>query len=210
MPIGALSNSFHGRSRISHELPFRQRRQLAGRLMMRPSTTTVSRFSGSADPTSRCVGSTKLPMFSASVVTVMMSARLPGVRDPTLSSMPIERAPSIVPSSSTRRAVSLNSLNVRAFSASRTLRVLRKNGRRRALSSSHNQSIAPVKEVSCVRCWRVYSTGRDPDKAIVQQWETDRHRRTGRLRTWEIPRRGNLKPIVPLIRKNIRCWWTPS
>jgi hypothetical protein len=37
--------------------------------------------------------------------------------------MPSERAPSIVASSSTRLAVSLNSLKVRAFSASRTLRI---------------------------------------------------------------------------------------
>jgi hypothetical protein len=31
-PVGALSNSFHGRSRVSHDLPFRQGRQLAGPL----------------------------------------------------------------------------------------------------------------------------------------------------------------------------------
>ena len=31
-PVGAPSNSFHGRSRVGHDLPFRQRRQLAGPL----------------------------------------------------------------------------------------------------------------------------------------------------------------------------------
>jgi hypothetical protein len=31
-PVGTLSNSFHGRSRVSHDLRFRQGRQLAGAL----------------------------------------------------------------------------------------------------------------------------------------------------------------------------------
>jgi len=45
-----------------------------------------------------------------------MSARFPGLSEPTLFAMPIERAPSIVASSSTRRAVSLNSLSLFPFS----------------------------------------------------------------------------------------------
>ena len=50
------------------------------------------------------------------VDTMIRSARLPGLSEPILSSMPMERAPSMVASSSTRRAVSLNSLSLLAFS----------------------------------------------------------------------------------------------
>jgi hypothetical protein len=35
-PVGTLSNSFHGRSRVSHDLRFRQGRQLAGALKDAP------------------------------------------------------------------------------------------------------------------------------------------------------------------------------
>src|SRR3954451_16750030 len=82
------------------------------RLRMRPSTTTVSTFDGCAAVTSMCAGSPNMPRLTSRVDTMMRSARLPALSEPTLSAIPIECAPSIVPSSSTRRAVSLNSFTV--------------------------------------------------------------------------------------------------
>ena len=58
-------------------------------------------------------------MLSALVLIAIRSARLPGLSDPTFESTPIERAPSMVPSSSALRALILNSLPARAFSESR-------------------------------------------------------------------------------------------
>src|SRR5712691_5766421 len=89
---------------------------LPRRLRMRPSTITVSTFAGCAASTSMCAGSLKTPRFTARVLTMMRSARFPAFSDPTRSSTPIERAPSIVASSSTRRAGSLNSFSLRLFS----------------------------------------------------------------------------------------------
>ena len=85
-------------------------------LRMRPSITTVSTFDGCAAVTSMWAGSPNTPRLTSRVETMMRSARLPALSEPTLSAMPIERAPSMVPSSSTRRAVSLNSFSASPFS----------------------------------------------------------------------------------------------
>src|SRR5262249_28767424 len=88
---------------------------LPPRLRMRPSTTTVSTFSGPVASSTRCAGSVTTAMLSAFGLIAIRSARLPALSEPILSSIPIERAPSMVPSSSALRAGILNSLSARKF-----------------------------------------------------------------------------------------------
>src|SRR5215475_6732242 len=63
---------------------------LPPRLRMRPSTTTVSTFSGPVASSTRCAGSVTTAMLSAFGLIAIRSARLPGLSEPILSSNPIE------------------------------------------------------------------------------------------------------------------------
>ena len=72
-----------------------------------PATKTVSTFDVSAYVTMVAFGSSTGAVLITSVLSRTMSACLPGASDPTLSSSPIERAPSMVANSSTSVWVSV-------------------------------------------------------------------------------------------------------
>ena len=73
--------------------------------MTRPPMITVSTFPVSILVTTAVAGSLSGVTFIRSVRSMMMSAFLPGVSEPTLASSPFALAPSIVAYSRTSRAV---------------------------------------------------------------------------------------------------------
>src|SRR5262249_41731240 len=118
-PLRALAHAGERGARAGYHLGRVERRELASTLEDaavdhdRVDVLRASRF----EHEMRWVGHDR--HVERIVLITIRSARLPGVREPISSPIPIERAPSIVPSSSALRAVIWNSLTPLAFSQSR-------------------------------------------------------------------------------------------
>src|SRR5712691_5026302 len=118
-PLGALPHAGERGPRLDNHLVGIERRELAAAFEdAAVDHDGVDVFRAVASST-RCAGSVTTAMLSASVPIAIRSARLPGLSEPILSSIPIARAPSMVPSSSALRAVLFNSLSALAFSDAR-------------------------------------------------------------------------------------------